>query len=63
MEKECRALVSDPRRGKNMFALGMLCHLYSFELNLAVDQIARAIAIAELEIDGQYNEARHDALF
>ena len=25
--------------------------------------LARAIAIAELEIDGQYNEQRHDALF
>ncbi|MBI3919079.1 MAG: 2-oxoacid:acceptor oxidoreductase family protein, partial [Betaproteobacteria bacterium] len=24
MERECRALVSDPRRGKNMFVLGML---------------------------------------
>ncbi len=40
MEDECRALVSDARRGKNMFALGMLCHLYSFELKLAVEQIA-----------------------
>ena len=26
-------------------------------------ELARAIAIAELEIEGQYNEARHDALF
>ena len=26
-------------------------------------ELARAIAIAQLEIDGQYNEARHDALF
>ncbi len=26
-------------------------------------ELARAIAIAELEIDGQYSEARHDALF
>ncbi|MGZ8269392.1 MAG: 2-oxoacid:acceptor oxidoreductase family protein, partial [Burkholderiales bacterium] len=25
MERECRALVADSRRGKNMFALGMLC--------------------------------------
>jgi len=24
MEQECRAIVADPRRGKNMFALGML---------------------------------------
>lgn len=26
-------------------------------------ELAKAIAIAELEIDGQYNESRHDALF
>ena len=39
MEQECRAIVSDPRRGKNMFALGMLCHLYSLDLALAVDQV------------------------
>jgi len=41
MEQECRALVKDPRRGKNMFALGMLCHLYSFDLKLGVEQIAK----------------------
>jgi 2-oxoglutarate ferredoxin oxidoreductase subunit alpha len=40
MERECRALVPDPRRGKNMFALGMLCNLYSLDLRLARDQIA-----------------------
>ena len=42
MEQECRLLVSDPRRGKNMFALGILCQLYSLELKLAVDQIVLA---------------------
>ena len=26
-------------------------------------ELAKAIAIAELEIDSQYNEARHDAFF
>jgi 2-oxoglutarate/2-oxoacid ferredoxin oxidoreductase subunit alpha len=40
MERECRALVPDPRRGKNMFALGMLCSVYSLDLQLARDQIA-----------------------
>lgn len=40
MEKECLALVSDARRGKNMFALGMLCSIYSLELALAREQIA-----------------------
>jgi len=40
MERECRAIVADARRGKNMFALGMLCQLYSLSLDLAREQIA-----------------------
>jgi len=40
MENECRRLVSDPRKGKNMFVLGMLCNLYSLDMDLARDQIA-----------------------
>jgi len=40
MESECRKLVSDPRKGKNMFVLGMLCNLYSLDMDLARDQIA-----------------------
>jgi 2-oxoglutarate ferredoxin oxidoreductase subunit alpha len=41
MERECRGIVSDARRGKNMFALGMLCSLYSLDLQLARDQVAQ----------------------
>jgi len=40
MERECRKIVSDARRGKNMFALGTLCNLYSLDLQLAREQIA-----------------------
>jgi 2-oxoglutarate ferredoxin oxidoreductase subunit alpha len=40
MERECRTIVSDPRRGKNMFALGMLCNIYSLDMQLAADQVA-----------------------
>jgi 2-oxoglutarate ferredoxin oxidoreductase subunit alpha len=40
MERECRKLVADARKGKNMFALGMLCSLYSLDMDLARDQIA-----------------------
>jgi 2-oxoglutarate ferredoxin oxidoreductase subunit alpha len=40
MENECRKLVSDPRKGKNMFVLGMLCNLYSLDMDLAREQIA-----------------------
>jgi 2-oxoglutarate ferredoxin oxidoreductase subunit alpha len=42
MERECHKLVSDARRGKNMFALGMLCRIYSLSVPLAREQIARA---------------------
>jgi 2-oxoglutarate ferredoxin oxidoreductase subunit alpha len=40
MDAECRKLVSDPRRGKNMFALGMLCAIYSLDLQVAREQVA-----------------------
>ncbi len=39
MDKECRKIVSDPRKGKNMFALGVLCGLYSLDLQSARDQV------------------------
>lgn len=40
MERECRLIVADAKRGKNMFALGMLCNIYSFDLQLGREQIA-----------------------
>jgi 2-oxoglutarate ferredoxin oxidoreductase subunit alpha len=40
IERECRALMTDARRGKNMFVLGMLCSIYSLDLQLGRDQIA-----------------------
>ena len=40
MERECLSLVADARRGKNMFALGMLCSFYSLDMQLAREQIA-----------------------
>jgi 2-oxoglutarate ferredoxin oxidoreductase subunit alpha len=40
MERECRTIVTDPRRGKNMFALGMLCNIYSLDMQLAAEQVA-----------------------
>jgi 2-oxoglutarate ferredoxin oxidoreductase subunit alpha len=44
MERECRAIVSDPRRGKNMFALGILCAIYSLDMKLAAEQVASVFA-------------------
>jgi len=40
LERECRALMADARRGKNMFVLGMLCNIYSFDPALAREQVA-----------------------
>jgi 2-oxoglutarate ferredoxin oxidoreductase subunit alpha len=39
LERECRALMADARRGKNMFVLGMLCSIYSLDLQLAREQV------------------------
>jgi 2-oxoglutarate ferredoxin oxidoreductase subunit alpha len=55
MERECRTLVSDARRGKNMFALGMLCSIYSLDLKVAREQIAltfgkKAVAVIETNV-------------
>jgi 2-oxoglutarate ferredoxin oxidoreductase subunit alpha len=39
MEDECVRFVPDTRRGKNMFALGILCNVYSLDLGLAQAQV------------------------
>ncbi len=39
MEKECLKIVSDARKGKNMWVLGMLCNIYDRDMELAADQI------------------------
>ncbi|CAD5375065.1 2-oxoacid:acceptor oxidoreductase subunit alpha [Rubrivivax sp. A210] len=41
LEERCKELVNDPRKGKNMFVLGLLCNLYGLDPQLARDQIAR----------------------
>ncbi len=40
MERECRTIVADARRGKNMFALGILCNIFSFDPEYGHRQIA-----------------------
>jgi 2-oxoglutarate ferredoxin oxidoreductase subunit alpha len=50
MERECRRHVSDARRGKNMFALGMLCSIYSLDLQLAREQIALTFGKKEASV-------------
>ena len=41
IEKECLKLVKDPRKGKNMFVLGMLCSIYRRDTDKAKDEIAK----------------------
>jgi 2-oxoglutarate ferredoxin oxidoreductase subunit alpha len=40
IQKECLKLVQDPRKGKNMFVLGMLCQIYDRDVDIAKDEIA-----------------------
>jgi len=44
MEEECLKYVADPKRGKNMFALGILNSIYSQDVQLSRDQISYAFA-------------------
>tara|TARA_Y100001972_G_C7646021_1_gene324678 strand:- start:453 stop:2087 length:1635 start_codon:yes stop_codon:yes gene_type:complete len=39
IEKECLKLVSDARRGKNMWVLGLLCYIYDRDMDLATEQV------------------------
>ena len=39
MQQECAALVPDAQKGKNMFALGVLCNLYGFDMTTAREQV------------------------
>ena len=40
MDAQCRTLVENPRKGKNMFALGVLAHVYARDLERIREQIA-----------------------
>ena len=42
MEAECLAIVDNPRKGKNMFALGMLACIYGRNMERIKEQIAYA---------------------
>ena len=41
IQKECLKLVPDPRKGKNMFVLGMLCSIYHRDTDIAKDEITK----------------------
>ncbi len=60
LEERCRELVSDPRKGKNMFVLGILCNLYGFDAQLAREQIARVFGKKDQKVI-QTNVALYEA--
>jgi len=41
IQKECLKIVADPRKGKNMFVLGMLCSIYNRDTDIAKNEIAK----------------------
>ncbi len=41
MEVECLKVVADARRGKNMWALGLLCALYGQDLERVLSEVTR----------------------
>lgn len=41
MEEECLKVVKNARKGKNMWVLGMLCYIYSRDVQIAEDQIRK----------------------
>jgi len=41
IQKECLKLVPDPRKGKNMFVLGMMCSIYHRDTDIAKSEIAK----------------------
>ncbi|MDH3591915.1 MAG: 2-oxoacid:acceptor oxidoreductase family protein, partial [Planctomycetota bacterium] len=43
MDEECRRLSPDPRRGKNMWAVGLLCWVYDRDLSLVDSEIERRL--------------------
>ncbi|HYD54620.1 MAG TPA: 2-oxoacid:acceptor oxidoreductase subunit alpha, partial [Gemmatimonadaceae bacterium] len=70
MDEQCRAVTDNPRKGKNMFALGMLACIYGRDLERIREQIAHAFRkkseavyaqnVALLELGHAWAEANLD---
>lgn len=50
MEEQCLTVVDNPRKGKNMFALGLLCEVFGRDVERAKEQIAHAFRTKKPEI-------------
>lgn len=60
IEKACLKVTSNPHRGKNMFVLGMLCCIYSRDIQTARDEIAITFKRKSAEVIAQ-NQQLFDA--
>jgi 2-oxoglutarate ferredoxin oxidoreductase subunit alpha len=56
MEEQCLTVVDNPRRGKNMFVLGMLCWIFQRDVERAKEQIAHAFRTKKPEITERNHE-------
>ena len=56
MEEECLTIVDDPRKGKNMFALGILCWMFDRDMDITRGQIAHAFRNKAPEITERNHE-------
>lgn len=56
MEDQCLTVVDNPRRGKNMFVLGMLAWIYDRDLELCRDQIADTFRKKSAEVTERNHE-------
>ena len=50
MEQQCLTVVDNPRKGKNMFVLGLLCELFGRDVERAKEQIAHAFRTKKKEV-------------
>jgi len=58
MEEECLTIVDDPRKGKNMFVLGILCWMFDRDMEITRGQIAHAFRKKAPEV----TQRNHDLL-
>ena len=50
IEAECLEHIANPRRGKNMFVMGLLCQIYDMDLELARAQVGTTFAKKSEEV-------------
>ncbi len=50
LEQACREFTKNPKLGKNMFIVGMLCHIYDRDLKMALDEVATIFSSKKAEV-------------